>query len=196
MSGGPTREEREWAHAQAMNDRWERAIEAANTADTIGEDPAWDALDGLDLMALIDMVARGRRVKRLADMVRSEAKARATFELGEGNAVSDGRHLYRVSPTTERKVKDPLELLSWLGPDDAVNVINMNDAVSIERFRELAASRGGPEYAKEMEEHFFEVKTGEADLTEMPLDNKRIPKYAADMKPGEIRQGRKRKETP
>ena len=161
------------------------ALLAAVTVDVTGE-AEWDSLNDLDLMELLGLVAEARRQKRLADLIRNAATSRAVGVLGEGSAVSDGRVLYRVTPKSTRKVKDPVELIQWLGPTDAATVIRMDYALSIEAFRGLCQARGVDPV--EQERHFFTVTWGEPELTEIPLDNARAPRYAASMIPGEIRR--------
>ena len=166
------------------DDPYTAALETARTVDILGEEPEWEALDGLPLMTLLEVIGKAREQKRLADLVRNAAKRRAVDTLGDGASVTDGHTFYRVAPQTERTVKDAREFIQWLGPEDAANVLNMS--FSIERFRELVASRG--QDVGELEAHFFTVTRGEADLSEMPLTHRRVPKYAAGMEPGTIRR--------
>ena len=179
-------------------DVWAEAMAAAESYDLTGEQPEWDEpLGEVGLMGLLDLLARARTVKRRANIIRNEAKLRAANLVGEGGAVSDGHTFYRYAQGIERQVREPLELLEWLGPD-AVNVLRLDDAVSIERFRQLATQRavaqgvGDEEMVKqhvaEMERHFFSITPTPPDLTEMPLSHQRIPKYAQTMTPGEIRR--------
>lgn len=169
-------------------DAWCDALETARTLDLTGEQPEWDGMDRLDLMGLLDLIGRAREQKRLAGLVASAAKQRAAAILGEGGAVTDGRVLYRYGAGIDRKVVDPVELIQWLGPEDAASVLNIQTAVSIERFRQLAESRG--QDVRELEGHFFLEERTPPELSEVPLDNKRAPKYAAGMKPGVIRRSR------
>lgn len=169
-----------------MSDLYSEAVETARTVDLTGEQADWQIFDGLDLIGLLGVVAEARERKRHADLIRAAAKARATDLLGAGNAVTDGRTLYRVTPKTERTVKDPVELIQWLGPQDAAKVLNLSQAVGIEAFRGLCEARGLD--AKELEAHFFKVSFGDYELSEIPLENKHAPKYAASMVPGEIRR--------
>ena len=168
-----------------MSAHLDAATRAAETVDVTGE-AEWQALDGLELMELLELISQARRQKRLADLIRNAATSRAVGVLGEGSAVTDGRVLYRVSPKSTRKVKDPVELIQWLGPTDAASVIRMDYALSIEAFRGLCQARGVDPV--EWEKHFFTVTWGESELTEIPLDNARAPKYSAAMIPGEIRR--------
>ena len=161
------------------------ALSEAQTQDVLGEAASFESLDGLDLMGLLAVVGESREQKRLADIVRKAATERAVAML-DGGSVTDGRVLYRVAPKIDRKIKDGTELIQWLGPEDAAKVLNLDAAVSVERFRQLAESRG--QDASELEQHFFTVNRGEPTLTEMPLDNTRTPKYAKAMTPGVIRR--------
>jgi len=178
--------------------RYNMAVEAARTQDTTGEQADWDeVMAGATLDELLYLVAQARTQKRLADLIRAAAKLRASMMLGRGNAVSDGQTLYRYTSPIVRTVKDGVGLLEWLGPFVGAVVLNLDDAVSVERFRQVAESRaaesGHPDpkqYAAEKEAEYFAVAFGDPDLNEMPLSHRKIPKYAADMTPGEIRKGR------
>lgn len=168
-----------------MSDLYAEAVETARTIDLTGEQSDWQIFDGLDLIGLLGVVAEARERKRHADLIRAAAKGRAAVVLGQGNAVTDGRTLYRVTPKTDRVVKDPVELIQWLGPEDAAKVLNLSQAVGIEAFRGLCESRGLD--AKELEAHFFKVSFGDYELSEIPLENSRAPLYAKSMEPGVIR---------
>jgi len=178
--------------------RFVDALAVARTQDHTGEAADWDeAMGGATLDELLYLIAQARTQKRLADLIRAAAKLRAAAALGKGNAVSDGQTLYRYTSPIIRTVKDGAGLLEWLGPFVGAVVLNLDDAVSIERFRQVAESRasenGHPDpkaYAAEKEAEFFAVSWGDPDLSEMPLSHRKAPKYAAEMTPGEIRKGR------
>lgn len=143
-----------------------------------------------DLERLWTLVAVTDRIISSAIAVRGVLRGRIAEKIGEGGAVRFGDSLIRYSSSIDRKPLPALsEFLKTRAAETVLAVLPTSN-FRVSALRKIAEEHGYDE--ETLNGTFYLEVRKPPTVTSMPVDHERAPKYASDMKDGEVREGRKR----